>query len=92
MNAVDSSGWPRVVETCDLVSVQRKSCFSDHMSPLWRTAQATYGTTLSRNTDNHFFTMRGAVTGFRVSWWKKDFPALQEAYKELKRPKVERAQ
>jgi len=26
------------------------------------------------------------------SWWKKDFPALQEAYKELKRPKVERAQ
>jgi hypothetical protein len=36
--------------------------------------------------------MRGAVTGFRVSWWKKDFPALQEAYKELKRPKVERAQ
>jgi hypothetical protein len=36
--------------------------------------------------------MRGAVTGFRVSWWKKDFRALQEAYKELKRPKVERAQ
>ncbi len=34
--------------------------------------------------------MRGAVTGFRVSWWKKDFPALQEAYKELKRPKVGR--
>jgi len=35
-------------------------------------------------------TMRGAVTGFKISWWKKDVPALQEAYKELKRPKVGR--
>ena len=35
-------------------------------------------------------TMRGAVTGFRVSWWRKDIPALQEAYSELKRSKVGR--
>jgi hypothetical protein len=35
-------------------------------------------------------TMRGAVTGFRVSWWRKDVPALQEAYDELKRSKVGR--
>ncbi len=35
-------------------------------------------------------TMRGAVTGFRMSWWRKDVPALQEAYEELKRSKVGR--
>jgi hypothetical protein len=34
--------------------------------------------------------VRGLVTGFRVSWWKKDNPGLQEAYSELKRPKVGR--
>lgn len=33
---------------------------------------------------------RGLVTGFRVSWWKKDNPALQAAYQELKQPKVGR--
>jgi len=27
-------------------------------------------------------TMRGLVTGFRVSWWRKDIPALQEAFQE----------
>jgi len=37
-------------------------------------------------------TMRGLVTGFRVSWWRKDTPALQEAYQELKRSKVGRLQ
>lgn len=37
-------------------------------------------------------TMRGLVTGFRVSWWRKDIPALQEAYQELKRSKVGRLQ
>ena len=37
-------------------------------------------------------TMRGLVTGFRVSWWRKDSPALQEAYQELKRSKVGRLQ
>lgn len=35
-------------------------------------------------------TMRGLVTGFRVSWWRKDIPALQEAYKEINRSKVGR--
>jgi hypothetical protein len=35
-------------------------------------------------------TMRGLVTGFRVSWWRKDAPALQEAYQEIKRSKVGR--
>ncbi len=35
-------------------------------------------------------TMRGLVTGFKVSWWKKDVPALQSAYKELKQSKVGR--
>jgi len=35
-------------------------------------------------------TMRGLVTGFRVSWWRKDTPALQEAYQEIKRSKVGR--
>ena len=33
---------------------------------------------------------RGLVTGFRISWWKKDTPALQAAYHELKQPKVGR--
>ncbi len=35
-------------------------------------------------------TMRGLVTGFRVSWWRKDVPALQEAFKEISRSKVGR--
>lgn len=35
-------------------------------------------------------TMRGLVTGFKVSWWKKDIPGLKEAYSELKRSKVGR--
>jgi hypothetical protein len=35
-------------------------------------------------------TMRGVVTGFKVSWWRKDIPALKEAYSELKRSKVGR--
>jgi hypothetical protein len=35
--------------------------------------------------------MRGLVTGFRVSWWRKDVPDLQAAYSELKRPKVGRS-
>jgi Initiator Replication protein len=35
-------------------------------------------------------TMRGLMTGFKVSWWKKDIPGLKEAYSELKRPKVGR--
>ena len=30
---------------------------------------------------------RGQVTDFKVSWWKKSIPELQEAYQELKRPK-----
>jgi len=34
--------------------------------------------------------MRGLVTGFRVSWWRKDVPDLQPAYSELKQPKVGR--
>ncbi|HEX3747558.1 MAG TPA: replication initiation protein [Bryobacteraceae bacterium] len=33
---------------------------------------------------------RGLVTGFRVSWWKKDTPELQAAYQELKQAKVGR--
>lgn len=33
---------------------------------------------------------RGLVTGFRMSWWRKDIPALEEAYKELHRSKVGR--
>jgi len=35
-------------------------------------------------------TMRGLVTGFRVSWWRKDIPALQEAFQEINRSKVGR--
>jgi hypothetical protein len=33
---------------------------------------------------------RGLVTGFRLSWWRKDILALQEAYKEINRSKVGR--
>lgn len=33
---------------------------------------------------------RGLVTGFRLAWWRKDIPALEEAYKELRRSKVGR--
>ncbi len=33
---------------------------------------------------------RGLVTGFRMSWWRKDIPALQDAYQEMKRSKVGR--
>lgn len=33
---------------------------------------------------------RGLVTGFCVSWWKKDIPELQAAYNELKRAKIGR--
>jgi hypothetical protein len=34
--------------------------------------------------------IRGKVTGFRVSWWHKNADQLQEAYQEIKRPKVGR--
>lgn len=34
--------------------------------------------------------LRGLVTGFRVSWWRKDLPDLQSAYQELKRVKTGR--
>ena len=34
--------------------------------------------------------VRGLVTGFRVSWWRKDIPDLQAAYRELRRVKVGR--
>jgi Initiator Replication protein len=34
--------------------------------------------------------MRGVVTGFRVSWWRKDVADLKAAYTELKQPKVGR--
>jgi hypothetical protein len=33
---------------------------------------------------------RGLVTGFKLSWWRKDVPGLQAAYQELKQPKVGR--
>ena len=33
---------------------------------------------------------RGLVTGFRISWWRKDEPALKDAYNELNRSKVGR--
>jgi Initiator Replication protein len=33
---------------------------------------------------------RGLVTGFRVSWWRKDETELKEAYRELNQPKVGR--
>jgi len=35
-------------------------------------------------------TMRGLVTGFRVSWWRKDTPALQEAYRISQAPALDR--
>ncbi len=35
-------------------------------------------------------TVRGLVTGFKVTWWKKDIPGLKDAYSELKRSKVGR--
>lgn len=38
----------------------------------------------------HGGTMRGIVTGFRVSWWKKQLPELREAHAELSRSKVGR--
>lgn len=34
--------------------------------------------------------LRGLVTGFRVSWWRKELPDLQAAYHELKRVKTGR--
>ena len=37
-------------------------------------------------------TMRGAVTGFRVLWWKKDVGELRDTFAELKRPRVRRLQ
>lgn len=33
---------------------------------------------------------RGKLTGFRLSWWRKDVPALKEAFTELKQAKVGR--
>jgi hypothetical protein len=33
---------------------------------------------------------RGLVTGFRVSWWRKDEEELKSAYQELNQPKVGR--
>jgi plasmid replication initiation protein len=33
---------------------------------------------------------RGFVTGFLISWWRKDEPELRAAYDELKQPKVGR--
>ena len=33
---------------------------------------------------------RGKLIGFRLSWWRKDVPALQEAYTELKQSRVGR--
>jgi hypothetical protein len=35
-------------------------------------------------------TMRGAITGFRVSWWRKSLPELHQAHAELSRSKVGR--
>jgi hypothetical protein len=34
--------------------------------------------------------IRGTVTGFRVSWWRKNDDELQEAYQEINRSKVGR--
>lgn len=34
--------------------------------------------------------MRGTVTGFRVSWWRKNEDELKEAYQEINRSKVGR--
>ncbi len=36
------------------------------------------------------FTVRGKLTGFRLSWWKKDVPALKEDYTELRQSRVGR--
>lgn len=33
---------------------------------------------------------RGTLSGFLVSWWRKDVPELKEAFAELRRPKVGR--
>ena len=35
-------------------------------------------------------TMRGAMTGFRVTWWRKELDGMQAAYAELQRGKVGR--
>jgi hypothetical protein len=35
-------------------------------------------------------TMRGIITGFRVSWWRKSLPELHQAHAELARSKVGR--
>jgi hypothetical protein len=35
-------------------------------------------------------TMRGIITGFRVSWWRKTLPELHQAHAELSRSKVGR--
>lgn len=35
-------------------------------------------------------TMRGIITGFRVSWWRKSLPELHQAHAELSRSKVGR--
>jgi hypothetical protein len=35
-------------------------------------------------------TIRGTVTGFRVSWWRKNAEELKAAYKEIRQPKVGR--
>jgi hypothetical protein len=35
-------------------------------------------------------TMRGVITGFRVSWWRKGLPELHQAHAELSRSKVGR--
>lgn len=34
--------------------------------------------------------IRGTVTGFRVSWWRKNAEELKAAYKEIRQPKVGR--
>jgi hypothetical protein len=34
--------------------------------------------------------LRGKVTAFKVSWWRKNAQQLQEAYREIKQPKVGR--
>lgn len=35
-------------------------------------------------------TMRGVISGFRVTWWRKSLPELQEAHAELSRSKIGR--
>ena len=34
--------------------------------------------------------VRGKLTGFRLSWWRKDVPGLKDAYSELNKAKVGR--